>query len=71
MTSFAVASIGAKNAPQSTGAAPAQLPPSSAPSSNIGVGVQPNLNTIVDDEGIFELDDLFAGSRILSIFKLL
>lgn len=69
MPSFAVASTGAKNAPHNAVAARRGMPSypvasigaENAPqTSNIGVGGQPNLNTTVDDEGIFDLDDLFA-----------
>ncbi|MCD7461044.1 hypothetical protein HAX54_045057 [Datura stramonium] len=62
MTSFAVDSIGAQNAPQNMvadTAVPAQLPPFS-PSSNIGVGAWPSLNTPDDNESVFNLHDLFT-----------
>ncbi|XP_060172709.1 uncharacterized protein LOC132603598 [Lycium barbarum] len=54
-----VASIDAMSTPQDMVAGPSQLPPV-APSSNFGLGVCPNSNTSIDDEGIFDLDDLFS-----------
>ncbi|XP_016445562.2 uncharacterized protein LOC107770741 [Nicotiana tabacum] len=71
MSSYTVGSFGSNNAPENRVAAPgggltidSQQLPSIAPSSNFSVGVCPNSNTSVRDEGIFYLGDLFTDHMI-------